>query len=64
VVKKPRCYTPTVIAVGESAVVPPPPAPLVIKLVAQKQSTEKAVSDLGNYICPFLLFLFLFSSFM
>ena len=36
VVKKPRRYTLTIIAEGESAVVPPPPAPLVIKLSTQK----------------------------
>jgi len=35
VVKKPRRYTPAVIVEGESAVVPPP-APLVIRLSAQK----------------------------
>ena len=36
VVKKPRRYTPTVIAEGESAAVFPPPAPLVIKLSAPR----------------------------
>ena len=43
VVKKPRRYAPTVIAEGESSVVPPPPAPLVIKLLAPRQTTSKAV---------------------
>ena len=47
VVKKPRRYTPTVITEGESAAVPPP-APLVIKLSAQKQTTDKAVPGLGK----------------
>jgi len=46
VVKKPRRYTPTSIAEGESAAVPPPPAPLVIKLSVQKQTTDKAVPSL------------------
>ena len=36
VLKKPRRYTPTVIAEGESAAVPLPPAPLVIKLSAPR----------------------------
>jgi len=31
VVKKPRCYIPTVITKGESVAVPSSPAPLVIK---------------------------------
>jgi len=48
VVKKPRRYTPTVIAEGESAAVPPPPALLVIKLSAQKQTTNKDVPGLGK----------------
>ena len=49
VMKKPRRYTPTIIAEGESAAVPsPPPAPLVIKLSAQKQMTDKAVLGLGK----------------
>jgi len=46
--KKCHRYTPTVIAEGESAAVPPPPAPLVIKLSAQKQTTDKAVLGLGK----------------
>jgi len=48
VVKKPRRYTPTVNLEGESAIVPPPPAPLVIKLSAQKQTTDKAIPGLGK----------------
>ena len=62
---------------SESAAVAPPPAPLVIKLSAQKQATDKAVPDLGRassifttriyththvYICRF--FFFISSSFM
>ena len=46
--KKPRRYTPIIIADGESAAVPPPPAPLVIRLSAQKQAIDKAVPDLGK----------------
>ena len=46
--KKPHRYTPTIIAEGESAAVPPPPALLVIKLSAQKQTTDKAVPGLGK----------------
>ena len=46
--KKPHRYTPTVITEGESAAVPPPPGPLVIKLSAQKQTTDKAVPGLGK----------------
>ena len=45
-VKKPRRYTPTVIAEGESAAVLPPPAPLVIKLSAPRQTVDKAAPDL------------------
>ena len=45
VVKKPRRYAPTIIAEGESSVVPFPPASLVIKLSAPKQTTGKAVPD-------------------
>jgi len=48
VVKKSRRCTPTVIAEGKSAAVFPPPAPLVIKLSAQRQTTDKAVPDLGK----------------
>ena len=47
-VKKSRRYTPTVIVEGRSAAVPPPPAPLVIKLQAQKQTTNKAIPGLGR----------------
>ena len=46
--KKPRRYTPTIIAEGESATVPPPPALLVIRLSAQKQTIDKVVPDLGK----------------
>ena len=46
--KKPHHYTRTIIAEGESTTVPPPPAPLVIRLSAQKQTIDKAVSDLGK----------------
>ena len=46
--KKPHRYTPTVIAESESATVPPPPAPLIIKLSAQKQATDKAVPGQGK----------------
>ena len=45
--KRPRRYTLTIIAKGESAAVPPL-APLVIKLSAQKQTTDKAVPGLGK----------------
>ena len=48
VVKKPRRYAPTVIAEVESSVVPPPPAPLVIRLSAPRQTTGKAALDLGE----------------
>jgi len=48
VVKKPRCYTPTVIAEGESVAVPPPPALLVVKLSALRQTIDKAIPDLSN----------------
>ena len=47
-VKKPRRYTFTVITEGESAIVPPPPTLLVIKLSAQKQTTDKAIPSLGK----------------
>jgi len=47
VVKKPRRYAPTVIAEGESSAVPPPPAPLVIKLSAPRQTAGKATPDPG-----------------
>ena len=49
-VKKPNHYTPTVITEGESAAVPPPLSPLVIKLVEQKQTTEKAIPGFGKTI--------------
>ena len=42
VVKKPHRYAPMVIAEGESSAVPPPPAPLVIKLSAPRQTAGKA----------------------
>ena len=48
VVKKPHRYTPTIITEGETVTVSPPPAPLVIKLSAQKQTTDKAVPSLGK----------------
>ena len=48
VVKKPRRYTLTVIAKGESTAVPPPPTPLVIKLLAPRQTVDKVVPDLSN----------------
>jgi len=44
-VKKPRRYAPTVIVEGKSSAVPPPPAPLVIKLSAPRQTAGKAVPD-------------------
>ena len=47
-VKKPRRYTPTIIAEGESAAVPPPPTPLVIKLSASRQTVDKIVPDLSK----------------
>ena len=56
VVKKPRHYTPTVIAEGESAAVPPPPTLLVIKLLAQKQTTDKAIPSLGKTSFTHFLF--------
>ena len=46
--KKPRRYAPTVIAEGESAAVPPPSAPLVIRLSVLKQTIDKVVSDLSK----------------
>ena len=48
VVKKPHRYTFAVIAKGESAAMPPPHAPLVIRLSAQKQTIDKVVPDLGK----------------
>jgi len=48
VVKKPRRYTLTIIAEGESTAVPPPPAPLVIKLSALRQTVGKTVPDLSK----------------
>jgi len=53
VVKKSCRYTSTVIAESESAVVPPPSVPLVIKLSAQKQATDKAIPGLGKTISIF-----------
>ena len=46
--KKPRRYAPTVIAEGESSTVPPPPAPLIIRLSAPRQTTGKAAPDPGK----------------
>ena len=46
--KKPHRYTPTIIAEGESAAVPPPLTPLVVRLLAQKQTIDKAVPNLGK----------------
>ena len=43
--KKPRRYAPTIFAEGESSAVPPPPAPLVIKLSAPRQTIGKAIPD-------------------
>ena len=60
--KKPRRYTPTIIAQGESAAVPPPPAPLVIiRLSAQKQTIDKVVPDLGkiNFILATCTYIFI-----
>ena len=48
VVKNPRRYTLTIITEGESAAVPPPPALLVVRLSAQKQTTDKAIPGLGK----------------
>ena len=48
VVKRPRHYTPTIIAEGESTVAPPPPTPLVIRLSAPRQTVGKAVPDLSK----------------
>jgi len=45
--KKPHRHTP-VITESESVAVVPPPAPLVIKLSAQKKASEKAALDLGK----------------
>jgi len=58
-VKKPRRYTPTIITEGESD--PPPPAPLVIRLSAQKQTIDKAVPDLGkiNFILATCTYIFI-----
>ena len=47
VMKKPRRYAPTVIAEGEPSAVPPP-ALLVIKLLAPRQTTSKAAPDSGK----------------
>ena len=46
--KKPRCYTPIVIAEGESPAVLPPHVPLVIKLSAPRQTVDKATPDLSK----------------
>ena len=46
--KKPRRYAPMVIAEGEPSAVPSPPAPLVIKLSASRQTTGKAAPDPGK----------------
>ena len=59
VVKKSCRYTSTVIAESESAVVPPPSVPLVIKLSAQKQATDKAIPDLGKTISIFSTHIYL-----
>ena len=48
VVKKPRRYTPIVIAEGESATVLSPPVPLIIKLSAPRQTVDKAAPDLSK----------------
>ena len=48
VVKRPRRYTPTIIAEGESTVAPTPPAPLVIRMSAPGQTVDKAVPDLSK----------------
>ena len=48
VVKKPHRYTPAVITEGESSAVPPPPAPLVIRLSAPRQTAGKAAPDPGK----------------
>ena len=48
VVKRLRRYTPTIIAEGESTVAPPPPAPLVIRLSAPRQTVDKVVHDLSK----------------
>ena len=47
VVKKPRRYAPTVVAEGELSAAPPP-APLVIRLSAPRQTTGKAAPDPGK----------------
>ena len=72
VVKKSHRYTPTVIAESESAAVAPLPAPLVIKLSAQKQTTDKVIPGLDmtssifatriyTYTHVYIFFLFLLS---
>jgi len=48
VVKKPHRYVPTVITEGELSTAPPPPASLVIKLSAPRQTTSKAAPDPGK----------------
>jgi len=45
--KKPRRHTPVIVE-SESIVIVPPPAPLVIKLSAQKKAPEKAAPILGK----------------
>ena len=60
VVKRPRRYTPTVIAEGESTAMPPPPVPLVIKLSALRQTVDKAAPDLSKISSIFATHTYIF----
>ena len=62
VVKKPRRYTPAVIAEGESTATPPPPAPLIIKLSAPRQTVGKAVYDLSKISSVLATYTYIFHS--
>ena len=59
--KKPRRHTP-VIAESESVMNVPPPAPLVIKLSAQKKAPEKVAAGLGKISSCLKDFLIILSS--
>ena len=59
VVKRSRRYTPTIIAEGESTMAPPPPAILVIRLSAPRQTIGKAVPD-PSKISSVLIIYFLY----
>ena len=58
--KKPRRYAPTVIAEGESSAVPAPPAPLVLKLSARRQTAGKAAPDPGMINSVLIIYSYVF----